>query len=292
MTNICVVGQNGFIGSVLKLSLESINKYNLYFIKSNLLDKEMLCKEVRCLPEIDTLIFLVGGFGNNLADMINVNVVTLSNCLEELKSKGVKNIIFASTGAVYGEPLSINSIEEDALSPNTFYGLSKKYSEDLLKYYFDNFKINVLILRYPNVYGPNNQKGVVYNFIKSIKKNKTIFFEGDGSEMRNFLYVDDAVKSIILSLTKVDSTNIDKPFFKVINISDEKLFSLIDLSNILKNMGFVFDIEKSNSVNDNNIKILSLKSAKLKEFLNWRPEVSLEEGIKKIIEYNKDEKVN
>ena len=204
-----------------------------------------------------------------------------------MKDLGLKNVIFASTGAVYGEPINQKSYEGDELLPTSLYGLSKKYSEDLLKYYFKNKNLNIIVLRFPNVYGSGNQKGVVFNFIESIKIKKSVLLEGDGSEKRNFLFIDDAVTSIIISLKKFDSNSHTPSFFDVINISDEKLYSIKDFISILKNLGLSFEIKKSELSNQNTIKTLSLDNQKMRELLDWSPEVSFEQGITKILEESK-----
>lgn len=84
---------------------------------------------------------------------MQMNFQTTKNLLEVANEFGVKKIIFTSTGATYGEPILSESFESDFQSPNTWYGLSKKFGEELIQYYSQNFGFTSVILRYPNVYG-------------------------------------------------------------------------------------------------------------------------------------------
>lgn len=282
MSKILIAGHSGFIGSKLK---DFLNESNLSYVtlSSNLLDTESVEKEISTFEKIDTLVFLVGAVGTNLNSLINTNLITLSNLLSILIKKDLKNVIFTSTGGVYGEPKNNISFEEDLLQPNSFYGLSKKYSEDLLEYYCLNFGINVFILRFPNVYGPGNRKGVIYNFLKSIKYQKKVYLEGTGNEKRNFLYVDDAVKSILLILNLLPKNKFVNKF-NVYNISTDELFSLNQLIEKLKKNNFDFEISNYSTNNENTIKVISLNNDKFQKDFDWKPAISLENGLIKTIE--------
>jgi UDP-glucose 4-epimerase len=172
----------------------------------------------------------------------------------------LKKIIYISSGAVYGEPKKRESYERDALDPNTLYGLTKKYAEECIRYYQENFKINSVILRFPNVYGEGAQKGVIANFLHDIEKYKKITVAGDGMQERNFLHVSDAVMAI-KKILKYNKSNI-------FNISNPETFRIIDVANLLKQR-YIFDIQYKAS--DNQLKRLSLNIDKARTELNFSP---------------------
>jgi len=225
---------------------------------------------------IEYLVNLAGAFFGDFNGLVSVNVESINNLLSIAVKYNIKKIVHVSTGAVYGEPVIYKSKEDDALCPNTLYGLSKMYGEECLQYYSRLYKFDFIILRFPNVYGPGNNKGVVYNFLDSIRKENKVVIFGDGEQRRNFLHVDDAVEAIVLSL-KYDGHS------QIFNIADKETYSLNDLVNIIKKIkpGFVVEYKAADSYN--NLQVLSEDISKAIRLLSWRPLRGLDEGIKNII---------
>lgn len=291
---IAITGATGFIGKhlVRRLVKEGFNlrllvydnasfvkeeKLPLQIVKGDLLKKETLASFVK---GTDLVIHLAGTFYPPLERLIGLNVTATAHLLEACSEAGVKKVIFTSSGAVYGEPPeSQASKETDGLRPNTLYGLSKKFAEDLLRYYDSMFGIKFVILRFSSVYGPGNNKGVVYNFLKAIKKENRITIYGDGTQARSFLFVSDVVESIVKTLKEYDFKKSD-----VFNVSGKKLASLNQLIKTIEQL-FQRKIEVAyNPQQDNLLQVLWEDTEKAKEILGWQPKISLEEGLKLTID--------
>jgi UDP-glucose 4-epimerase len=225
-TKIAITGSNGFIGSHLVRLLAKNDRYDVVPFVGDLLNKEDIKKFFNKNKNIDQIVHLVGLFDGNFDDLIKVNVVALANLLEQAVANKVKKIIFSSTGAVYGEPIDHDSRENDPLNPNSPYGLIKKYAEECIQYYSHNFGLKYTILRFPNIYGKGNNKGVIYCFVSDIKEKGEITIYGDGTQSRHFLHVSDAC----LAIEKA----IDYQKSGMFNISNPKKISINDIVEILQ----------------------------------------------------------
>lgn len=256
-----ITGASGFVGKHLTCLFDKSNiNYKIY-------DKDIFNeKNLHTFFQnnnIEQIIHLIGSFNLPFENQLSLNALSVQKVLETGKKYNLKKIIYASTGAVYGEPAGDESYEDDPLQPNTLYGLSKSIAEEITKYYQTNHGIIYIILRFPNIYGEGNDKGVVYNFIKGIKETGGIIIEGDGKQARNFLHVSDACEAIFRCLS-YDKSNI-------FNISNPKLISINELVGILKKR-CQFKIKYSKSVN--NLKSLSLNVEKVKKELDFRPKIT------------------
>lgn len=269
-----ITGARGFIGSNLCDYLTE-QKISYECFTGNLLNEEDIIKYFS-QHQIEEIIHLVGTFEPPFENQLKLNVLTTQKLLEVGVKRGLKRIIFVSTGAVYGESATKGSVETDDLKPNTLYGLSKMWAEDCIKYYANNFNLNYIILRFSNVYGPGNTKGIIYNFLKSIKENNRAVIFGTGEQKRNFLFVDDAVEAIGSAL-KHKGNN------EIFNIADEELYSLNDLVKLLKNMGLNFTVNRELAEESNSLQVLSENIQKAKKLMNWQPKINLEQGIEKLI---------
>lgn len=259
--NIGIIGCTGFIGSNLARYLDNKNIpyvcFNGNLLKNEDIKKFFLKNNVLCA------IFLVGTFDPPFENQFKINVLTLQNFLEIGIKYGLKKIILSSSGAVYGDSKTKESKETDPLKPNTFYGLTKVYAEKCLLYYAQNHNIQYIILRFPNIYGENNKKGVVYNFLSDIKNFGMITIAGDGNQQRNFLHISDACKAIEKALKYKDSD--------IFNISNPVRISINDLVRILKSR-YVFSV--SYKMADNNQKKLLLNIDKAKKLLKFSPKIT------------------
>ncbi|MFA5009127.1 MAG: NAD(P)-dependent oxidoreductase [Candidatus Paceibacterota bacterium] len=268
--NIGITGSGGFIGSAVYNRLISDSDFNVKTFEGDILNIDKLNLFI---SGCDVVIHLAGVFSNDFEQLFNVNFKGTRNVVEVCKKYNIKKLVFSSTGAVYGEPLNgVSSFEFDLLSPNTLYGLSKFYAEEYIRF----SGINCTILRFSNVYGPNNNKGVLYNFLDSIKNNGKAIIFGDGNQKRNFLYIDDAVDAIYKVL-RYDGK------FKIFNIADSELYTLNNVLRKIKNAGLIFEVEYRQFDENNKLDVLSENINLSMNELRWIPTVSLDIGIKKIL---------
>lgn len=260
-----VTGADGFIGSHLIAQLKE-RGYQYKIFQGDLSDKNDLDIFVNGCNQI---IHLAGVFTNDFDVLMQVNVIGTRNLIDACKKNNVKRVIFSSTGAVYGEPLHRGvSLEDDVLSPNTLYGLSKLYAEEYIRF----SGVNFVILRLPNVYGVGNKKGVVYNFLNSIHENKRVTIFGTGEQKRNFLFITDLINAIMLALEYNGNS-------EVFNISDDVIYSLNDIVHILKEKQLSFEIDYQPSDESNVLQVLAEDISKAKNILSWHPMVDFKNGL-------------
>ena len=258
---ICVTGSTGFIGTNLISYLTTNEEVEIVPFVGDIFVEEEIRKFFASNKKIDQIIHLVGGFFGDFEDLVKINVTALEKLLKIAEENGVKKIIYTSTGAVYGEPIGETSKENDNLCPNTKYGLSKKMAEAVVNFYAQNSHMIGIVLRFPNVYGPGNNKGVINNFLEGIKSNGQITINGDGTQSRNFLHVSDACQAIEKSIFYSKSD--------IFNISNPHKISINDVVALLKSK-HQFKIKFAPS--NNNLKDLLLDTTKAEKKLNFTVE--------------------
>lgn len=126
-------------------------------------------------------------------------LMTTRNLLEAMRKHGVRNLFFASTSAVYGEKPDTRLTETSGeLMPVSYYGGAKLASEALISSYVSMCDMHAVIFRFPNVIGPRLTHGVIYDFIRKLRKNpKQLEILGDGTQCKPYLYVLDLVRAIV-----------------------------------------------------------------------------------------------
>jgi len=206
------------------------------------------------------------------------------NCLGLAKNKEAK-FFLASTSEVYGDPLVHPQKEEytgnvSIIGPRSCYDESKRAAESLTYAYFRQHHLDVRVVRIFNTYGPcmaEDDGRVVSNFIVQALKSEDLTVYGNGSQTRSFCYIDDLIKGI-LRMMEVD-------YKWPINLGNPAEFKIIELAQlVLKTLGSSSKI-KFLPLSEDDPKKRRPDITKAKEILNWQPQVSLEEGLKKTIEY-------
>lgn len=119
--------------------------------------------------------------------------------MEGMRKAGVKKMFFASTSAVYGEMLDVKLTETTGgLMPVSYYGGAKLASEALISSYVSMCDMSVVIFRFPNVIGPRLTHGVIFDFIKKLRKDPhTLEILGNGTQCKPYIYVLDLVDAIV-----------------------------------------------------------------------------------------------
>ncbi len=212
------------------------------------------------------------------SDMEN-NVVGIFNMLEAARHHKVKRFIFASSGAPVGEcnpPIH----EELAAHPVSPYGASKLAGEGYCSAYFQTFGIETISLRFGNVYGPGSihKNSVVAKFIKKAMEKAPLEIYGDGSQTRDFIYLDDLIRAVRLSQS---TPNVGGEIFQIATNTETTVGEMVDLLvPVLNQAGFtdINVIHGEKRLGDVMRNFSDTSKAKAK--LNWQPEVSLEQGLK------------
>ncbi len=126
------------------------------------------------------------------------NIVATFNVLEWLRSRGVGELVFASSSTVYGEP-RVDYVDEDhPFRPVSVYGASKAACEALIHSYASLYGIKATVLRYANVIGPRSTHGVIIDFVRKLMRNpRELEILGDGTQTKSYIYVEDAVEATL-----------------------------------------------------------------------------------------------
>jgi UDP-glucose 4-epimerase len=181
---------------------------------------------------------------------VEVNTTGFMNVMESARRNSVKKVIYASSSSIYnGQPIPFK--ETQIVSPKTFYEASFYCREVLARSYFSEFGLNSIGLRYFSVYGPNERhKGIYANnisqFLWEMKKGRAPIVYGDGTQTRDFTFVDDVVKANLLAAKAEErkfgiyniGTGFETSFSRVVEIINQVLgtkISAIYIENPIKN---------------------------------------------------------
>lgn len=129
----------------------------------------------------------------------NDTFLTSYSVLELMRRNSIKKLFFASTSAVYGDKQCLLNEKLGDLKPISYYGGAKLASESFISSYTYMNDLQTVVFRFPNVIGPNLTHGVIFDFIRKLKKNPgELEILGDGTQTKPYLYVKDLVEAIIL----------------------------------------------------------------------------------------------
>lgn len=268
------------LAEVKESAEESSGHFN--FIEGSILESSDLDR----LPSRPELVFHLAAVAGtrssikNPSEYIKVNVQGTSELIESFESIG--KLVFTSSSSIYGEVSAQNLPVEEAsdLSPETPYALSKISAEKTIKLYSDIYSFEYAILRPFTVYGPRQRPTqAVTKFIRKIMNGEPVTVYGDGSQTRDFTYIDDAIKGIFKA---------GKTGEGVYNISGGKRITvnrLIDFieENIDEPVERKYIERQAGDVSHTHA-----DTSKAEKKIEYSPEVDLEQGIKKSIEWFKN----
>ncbi len=215
---------------------------------------------------------------------IDININGTLNLLELSKEYKIKSFIFGSSSSVYGATKEIPFFEGSELKPISPYGVSKRTGELMCYTYNHLYNLPVTILRFFTVYGPRQRPDMaICRFTKLINESKEIELYGDGKSQRDYTFISDIVEGIISALNK----DFNFQIFNLGNSNPTNLSYLISL--IEKNLGKSAKIKYlPEQPGDPSITFADI--SKSKRMLNYEPKVKIEEGIKRFVEWYKNEK--
>ena len=217
---------------------------------------------------------------NNPERVLEINVLASVTLIRACQKMKVNKFVFASTSAVYGEPeyLPVNDCHKT--NPISPYGLSKLNFEQYLKYFSSYSDINITIFRLPNVYGPRQRSdlegGVVAIFYELMKKNLPVNIYGDGKQTRDWVYVSDIVDGFYRALELHEK-------FNLFLLGSNTETSLIDLFECLSDATSYKHTPNFVDARQGDIKNMVMDYDTAKSLLNWKPRLSLNEGINKLV---------
>ena len=236
----------------------------------------------KALEGIDLVIHLVSTVlpaSSNLNPLydIETNLKSTVKLLEEAVKKGVKKVVFASSGGqVYGPSAVLPIHEESPTNPLSSYGIVKLATEKYLNLFHHLHGLDYTVLRIANPYGERQKisgaQGAVAVFLGKIKSGEAIEIWGDGSVARDYLYIADLTKAILLACQKSCSD-------KLFNIGSGSPCNLNQLIDLLQSVSGrkVEVLYKESRACDSSVNYLDCKRAL--KVLGWQPQYSFREGL-------------
>ena len=202
----------------------------------------------------------------------------LLEALRKIKWLGV--LIYASSAAVYGNPVRMPIHEDDPTVPISPYGVAKLAAERYVAVYSQLYGLRAASLRLFSVYGPRQRKQVVYDLIEKLSQNSSeLSIYGDGTQVRDFNYVEDAVRGAMLVAEHGPLQG------EVYNVASGREYSIRELAETLCR---ILDVQPrfvySGSVRPGDPEKWSVDISRLAA-LGYRPQMPLEEGLRRTVEW-------
>jgi UDP-glucose 4-epimerase len=215
----------------------------------------------------------------------DVNILGSLKLIEYAKSYQVRKFVYISTGgAVYGEPEYLPCDESHPINPICQYGASKHTVEHYLYMYHVNYGLDYTVLRYPNVYGPrqdpHGEAGVVAIFSGQMLAGEQVVINGDGEQTRDYVYVGDCALANMAVTHQEAATG-------VYNIGSGKGTSVNEIFSGLRDITGYKLAPLYGPAKVGETRYIYLNADKVSRELGWKPTVSLEDGLRKTVEYFK-----
>ena len=277
---------------------------NFQFQKVDIQDYSKL-RELFNKFRFDTIIHLAAQAGvryslKNPQIYIDSNITGFLNILELSKENNIKHLVFASSSSVYGLNENVPfSEKEDTSHPVSLYAATKKSNELMAHSYSNLYKIPVTGLRFFTVYGPWGRPDMSpHIFANAIQNNLPIKLFNHGNMIRDFTYIDDIVNGLIKVLKKPPKENkffdnkrpdpsISLAPFKIFNIGNN---SPVNINKFVKTLEVCMgknSIIEHVSMQLGDVKITSSNNKSLFEWVGFKPQTSLEQGVKKFCKWYK-----
>jgi GDP-D-mannose 3', 5'-epimerase len=231
----------------------------------------------------------MGGIGYitaSHADITRNNVLINTHMLEASRLNGVSRFLFSSSACVYAQykqtlPTAVPLREEDAYpaDPEAGYGWEKLFTEELCRYYWQDYRFETRVARFHNIYGPlGTYEGGKEKAPAAIARKVALAWDGgeidiwgDGEQTRSFMYVEDCVEGML----RLMASGYRKP----LNVGTDRLISINELVYLVgeiagKRLTHRHDLTKPQGVRGRNS-----DNSRLRQVLGWEPSVSLEEGL-------------
>lgn len=296
-----ILGGNGFLGSHLvdKLLAEGhavrvFDKYeehyraplaNVDYRYGDFGNRGLLADAIQGIDTVFHLISTTLPKTSNDDPVFDVqsNVVETLFMLEQCVAQKIRKIIFISSGGtVYGAPDVLPVTEDCPTEPLCSYGVTKLTIEKYLALYNNLHGLDYVVLRPSNPYGdrqnPTGIQGAISVFLTKIAKGETIEIWGDGSVVRDYLYIDDLASGICMSAT----ANVESRIFNLGSGHGTSLNELIETIRNIVNIDVKVEYRPGRAFD---VPQIYLDISRARKELGWEPTISLESGIKKTWEF-------
>jgi UDP-glucose 4-epimerase len=214
----------------------------------------------------------------------DVNIQGTINVLQAARKARTRRVVFASSAAIYGEEPTLPKVETMRAEPMSPYGIEKITGEHYLATWSKLFQVETVSLRYFNVFGPRQDprspySGVISIFVDRIIGGRPITFFGDGTQCRDFVYVDNVVEANILAATRSGVSG------RAYNVACGKRTTLVELASLIERAA-ERRVERSFSEpRAGDIKESVADIARARTELGYMPAVDVEEGLKRLVRW-------
>ncbi|MCS6991722.1 MAG: NAD-dependent epimerase/dehydratase family protein [Chitinophagales bacterium] len=216
--------------------------------------------------------------------MVLNDIQGIRNILNLAKNTGVRRVFYASSSEVYGEPVELPQNEETTpLNSRLPYAIVKNVGESFLKSYHREYGLSYTIFRYFNTYGPEQSDDfVVSRFLHHALHGRDLVIHGDGLQSRTFLYIDDNVDATITCFQQHRYVN------DIVNIGHDREVTILELAHkVLEVTGSTSRIVHHAPLKEGDMRRRLPDIRKMRSLLQ-RPLVSLEEGLRKMVQAFRD----
>jgi len=303
---ILVTGGAGFVGSNLVKRLlrekarvtvlddlftgsrENLPGEGYEFVKGSVCDAAM----VENLVGAHELIFHLAARNivvstRNPREDFETNIGGTLNVLLAARAAGGRRVVYTSSTSVYGNPRYLPINEDDPLSLLTPYAVSKLGGENYCMAFYESYGLPTTAVRYSNIFGPgqdpaNPYCGVVAKFLESLLADRSPVIHGDGNQTRDFTFIDDAVEATVLAGTS------DRALGEVFNVGSGVETRVNELAAVLIRLTGARAVPAHKDRRDvDNIRRRVVNIEKARRALRWIPEVTLEEGLRRTVEWQR-----
>jgi len=226
-----------------------------------------------------------GGKDNPRVDL-EQNTIATWNALEAARVNGIQGFAFASSSAVYGDPDVFPTPENYSPLQTSLYGASKMAGEAMMQAYCEYYNMRSFSFRFVSWIGERYSHGIVFDIMKKLRRDpKTLPLLGDGTQKKSYLYVKDGVSGAMLGIEKgMERKNI-------FNLGHDYFITVVEVVKIvldeLKMNGVTLEFAGGNRGWIGDSPLVHLDTSKIKK-LGWKPETSIEEGLRRTVRYLKD----
>lgn len=290
--NILVTGGSGFLGKHLCKALLEAGHTVLNIdtrpctvcetVEMDVLDQEKLLPLMKGKDAVFHLASYIeaGESVENPKKYLENNIMGTLAVLEAMRLSGVKTFIFSSSAAIYGEPIRTPIVEDDRTLPISPYGMTKLAMEGLLSSYVYNHGFTGVALRYFNLYGPGEdhipETHAIPRFIDQIRRGEEVTVWGDGSNRRDYVYIEDIVKAHLLSLDLPQG-------YHYMNLSGKNAVAVIDVIRMLEEiLGKSANIKFYPPRLGDPIELFA-DGTKAKNILHWEAQTDLRVGLENTV---------
>ncbi len=218
-----------------------------------------------------------------------VNVGGTLNILLAAKEKGVKRVMYAASSSFYGDTPTLPKHEEMPPNPLSPYALQKYIGEQYCRLFYQLYGLETISLRYFNIFGPKQDPNSLYSavipkFIDALIQGRPPIIFGDGEQSRDFTYIENVVQANLLAMSA------EHLHGEAINIACGKRISLNQLLNILKEILGSKQAPIYEEPRKGDVKHSLADIRRGKEIINYEPKVGIETGLKKTVDFFRDQK--